>query len=125
VFRKKQIASPLNRQQAMACVPVKNTDVAEERLDTGEVLLSYPMATRPWIDRLARAVGAGEPKIRRKKLQLDALGTAVWDLMDGRRTVRQVVRAFSKTHQLEDRESEMSVTLFLRQLGKRGIVGLR
>lgn len=109
----------------MACVPVKNAGVAEERLDTGEVLLSYPMTTRPWIDRLAKAVGAGEPKIHVKKLQLDALGTSVWDLMDGIRTVGQIVDAFAEHHLLEAREAEMSVTLFLRQLGKRGIVGMR
>lgn len=109
----------------MSCVPVKSAEVSEERTDAGEVLLAYPMATRPWIDRLARAVGAGEPKIHTKRLQLDTLGTSVWELIDGRRTVREIVRAFADTHRLEARESEMSVTLFLRQLGKRGIVGMR
>jgi len=88
-------------------------------------VLSYPVVMRPLFAWLVRRMGAPEAPVRVKKLQLDALGTAVWELMDGRRTVRQVIHDFAGEHQLHPREAEVSVTLFLRDLGKRGIVGLQ
>lgn len=60
-----------------------------------------------------------------KKLQLDALGTEVWDLIDGRRSVRKIIQRFAETHRLHPREAEVSVTRFLRELGKRGLIGLQ
>jgi hypothetical protein len=60
-----------------------------------------------------------------KKFQLDELGTAVWNLMDGKRSVRQLVKIFAGTHRLEPREAEVSVTQFIRELGRRGLIGMR
>jgi hypothetical protein len=52
------------------------------------------------------------------------MGTSVWDLVDGKRSVRMMVRIFAKTHHLENKEAEVSVTSFIRQLGQRGLLGL-
>jgi hypothetical protein len=60
-----------------------------------------------------------------KKLQLDALGTEVWELLDGGTRVRDVIRQFAARHRLQQRETELAVTRFLRELGKRGLIGLR
>jgi len=38
--------------------------------------------------------------------------------------VRQLVERFAKTHQLEAREAEVSVAQFIRELGRRGLIGL-
>ena len=56
-----------------------------------------------------------------KKIELDELGTEVWDLLDGRRSVRHLIKSFAGTHQLEPREAEVSVTQFIRELGRRGL----
>ena len=105
--------------------PVKNIQVREEVLESGVLLLFYPVTMRPWFSRLARRLGGSEESVRFRKLQLDELGTAVWHLLDGNRTVRQVIRAFARAHQLHHREAEISVSQFLRTLGKRGIIGLK
>ena len=60
-----------------------------------------------------------------RKLQLDELGTQVWDLIDGRITVQSLIQRFADNYQLQLKEAEVSVTRFLRELGQRGIVGLR
>jgi hypothetical protein len=125
IFRKKPSESEYTRVGAFEYRPVKNVQVREETLDSGEVLLSYPVTMRPWFARLTRRLGGPEEPVRFRRLQLDELGTAVWHLLDGKRTVRQVIRVFSKAHQLHRREAETSVTQFLRTLGKRGIIGLK
>lgn len=111
--------------EALEYRPVKNIQVREEVLASGDLLLSYPVTMRPWFARLARRLGGPEEPVRFRKLQLDELGTAVWHLVDGNRTVRQVVQAFAREHQLHRREAEISVTQFLRTLGKRGIIGIK
>ena len=94
-------------------------------MDTGDVLLAYPIKVRPWASAVVRRLGMPSSHTREKKLQLDALGTGVWELIDGIRSVRQVIREFSERHQLHPREAEVAVTQFLRELGKRGLIGLK
>jgi hypothetical protein len=115
----------LNREQALACVPVRSGHVREERTTDGVLRLAYPIGARPWVAWVSRRLGAAEPRVRTKQLELDEMGTAVWELVDGRRTVRGVIRRFARRYDLHPREAEVSVTLFLRNLGRRGIIGLQ
>jgi len=124
VFRKKSGASHLSRVQALEYTPVKSREISETRLESGEVVIEYPLIVRPWIAAVARRLGGPQNRKQTKKLQLDALGTSVWDLVDGKRSVRIIIRIFAKTHRLENREAEVSVTSFIRQLGQRGLLGL-
>lgn len=125
VFRKKKPEPQLSRAAALACCPTKSAHITESRLDTGEVILAYPLTVRPWLAALARRLGGPLDTIQTKKLQLDAMGTAVWDLMDGRRSVRRIIWIFAQTHRLDKKEAEVSVTSFIRELGKRGLIGLQ
>ena len=126
VFRQKQTPVKLTRAQAMACIPVKGGLVQESRLETGEILLAYPDHKQPWFTRITRRLGRpGDSKVRIKKLQLDAPGTSVWELFDGRRSVGQVIELFAEKHSLHPKEAEVSVTQFLRELGRRELIGLR
>lgn len=119
-------AAPLmNRGAALACVPVKNRHVREERLDSGEVVLHYPVTVRPWMAAVARWLGAGSAPPRTAKLQLDRLGSAVWSMLDGQTTLRRMAAAFAEKHRLERKEAEVAVAQFIRELGRRGLVGLR
>lgn len=119
-------AAPLKgRSEALACVPVKNRNVREQRLDSGEVVLIYPVTVRPWMAAAARWLGAGDAPPRTAQLQLDRLGSAVWSMLDGRTTLRRVAAAFAELHRLERKEAEVAVAQFIRELGRRGLVGLR
>jgi hypothetical protein len=117
------------RAAALACAPVINDEVAVEQLESGDLLLTYPVVLRPWLERLFRRLGRGQRhrqrQLLRRKVQLDALGTQVWELIDGRRSVGEIVTAFGEAHKLPHREAELSVTTFLRMLGKRGLVAMR
>jgi hypothetical protein len=125
LFKKQHEHPKISRERALSCKPVKNIQVTETRLEAGTMMLTYPVGTRPWVAALIRRFSGALQKPVTKKLELDTLGSAVWNLLDGNRTVKQVIREFSKTYQLHSAEAEMSVTQFLRQLGKRGLIGFR
>lgn len=124
LFRKHNGPDPVSRTEALRCRPVKHPRISEETLEAGVVLVSYPLRTRPWIARIAQRLDRGPEKPVIKKLQLDEMGSATWRLIDGRRTVSRIIREFSDEYQLHPKEAEVSVTLFIRELGKRGIIGL-
>lgn len=117
----------LSREEALSRIPEKNSQVREERQDSGEMLLAYPAAVRPWLSGIVKRLhpnrGESRPIIR--KLQLDQLGTDVWELLDGKHSVDQVIKAFARKHRLHPKEAEVSVVQFLRELGRRGLVGMR
>ncbi|MFZ0240972.1 MAG: PqqD family protein [Desulfobacterales bacterium] len=122
--RKKKGGGP-TREEAFECIPVKNEQVEFVRLDSGDLLLSYPQIIRPW---LGGGLRRRQPKSKRtylKKLQLDRLGTEVWELLDGETRVREIIGQFAARHRLRQREAELAVTRFLRDLGQRGLIGLR
>lgn len=115
----------LTREAALRCIPVRNADVQEERLPSGDLLLTHPVTLRPWMAAVVRRLGREEQSVRLKKLQLDGLGTDVWDLLDGRRTVERVIQEFTEKYQLHAKEAEVAVTRFLRELGRRGLIGMK
>ena len=125
VFKKPSPPSQLTRGQALEFTPVKSRKVKEFRVGTEAVLIEYPLTMRPWISALARRLGKTLDNTRTRKLQLDALGTEVWDMVDGRRSVRRLIQIFSETHRVSTKEAEISVTRFIRELGRRGLIGLR
>jgi hypothetical protein len=125
VFRKTPGKSRMTRTEALSYKPAKNQHITEIRLETGEVVIEYPVAVRPLIAAVARRLGKTQNLTQTRKLQLDALGTSVWDLIDGQHTVRRMINIFAETHRLEKKEAEVSVTHFIRELGRRGLLGLR
>jgi hypothetical protein len=125
VFKRKSHGLGMTRAAALKFTPVKSTRVQESRLETGEIILTYPLDIRPWIDRIAKRFGKKESTPIKKKLQLDELGTAVWEQFNGERSVKQVIQWFAKKYQLHTKEAEVSVTRFLRELGKRGLIALK
>ena len=125
VFRKKRRNVHGDRAAAFKFIPVKNTQVTDEHLESGEVLIHYPVTIRPWIAALVKRFSGSQGEPRTKPLQLDQLGTEVWELIDGNRSVRRIIEIFAETHQLQIREAEVAVSQFIRLLGQRGLIGLR
>lgn len=55
---------------------------------------------------------------------LDALGTEVWTLCDGRRTVEDLIDAFAAKHGLSFHEARVAVTQYLKVLIQRGVLAV-
>lgn len=125
LFKKKNAPPALSREEALDCIPVKNAAVHTSRTPDGVVCLRYPLVVKPWLAELARRFGgptADQPPLR--QLELDELGSLTWDLMDGKRSVRRIVHRFAGETEVHPKEAEVAVTRFLRELGRRGIVGM-
>jgi hypothetical protein len=115
----------LTRNHALECVPVKNPQITQQENVNGELCLSYQVRIRPWFQNIVHKITGKKDDIIRRKLQLDALGTMVWGMIDGKRQAMEIIDDFQKLHQLNRREAEISVTTFLKELGKRGLIVMR
>lgn len=116
----------LTRDAALRCVPVRNSGILTEQLENGLVRITYPARTKPWLAALVKRFSRHAPDgVFVRRLELDQLGAFVWQTIDDRRSVRSIVQHFAATQQVNPREAEVSVTQFLRELGIRGIIGMR
>ena len=113
-----------DRQYALACIPVRNPECTEKQKAEG-ILLSYSIQAKPWFRKVFQTAAGREPETIHKKLQLDSMGSSVWQMIDGKKSVLMISRSFRQQHQLGQREAEISVSEFIQQLGKRGLVALK
>ena len=125
LFRKRRRGPGLTRESALQCVPVKNSAVREVRLENGLVRLYYPLPLKPWLAELRRRFGPPAKGTVEKQIELDELGTLTWDLMDGTLKFSDIVRRFSRRTKVHPKEAEAAVAQFIRELGRRGLIGLK
>ncbi len=113
------------RARNLDMLPVRNTLVREETLEGGLVRLTYLSAYKPWFAGIARRAGVWDGRPLERKLELDVLGSLCWGMIDGLNSVRDMAAGLAARYSLPAREAEISVAAFLRELGKRGIVGFQ
>ena len=113
------------KNDALLCIPEKNTTVKENFLDSGDLILTYQAMYKPFFLRIKKMVGQNPKKTFTRKIQLDGLGVDVWSLLDGEKNVRTIIKEFAVRHTLNYKEAEISVTLFLRSLGEKGLIGIK
>ena len=82
LFKKESKGPSISRAEALDRIPDRNVQISEECLDSGEIVIHYPVTMRPLFAGLVKRFGGPGVQIRTKKLQLDALGTSVWALID-------------------------------------------
>jgi hypothetical protein len=114
--------SPYSKDEALAARPVVNGVVGAVAGDSGLIRLSYPPPLPGWFFRLLPLTRV---KALRRTLELDAMGTFVWEHIDGQRSVRQLAELVIERYRCLPREAEDGVAAFVRELGRRGIIGLR
>ncbi|NMC48410.1 MAG: PqqD family protein [Desulfovibrio sp.] len=125
-FRKKRACpGEMTRERSLAFVPVRNVAVREEKTADGLVRLGYPVTVRPAFAGMLKRVGLWDGRPSLKTLELDAMGSATWALVDGRASVGEVAAAFAARYSLGSREAEVAVASFLRELGRRGLIGFQ
>jgi hypothetical protein len=124
-FKRAKTEIQMSRETALQCVPLKNKAVNVTQRGSDYLRLSYPLLLKPWMDQLLRRLNptGSYPPVRH--LELDALGMQCWDMLDGNRSVAQIVDLFSRQRRVHPQEAEVAVTRFLRELGRRGIIGLK
>lgn len=126
LFRKKKapqgVVKGPTRTEALAGVPRISPSATWVVLENGDVLIEYPLNIKPFFIQLANRFNKGQAQQPTKKLQLDSMGSRVWQMFDGEKDVKTIIRQVSDQSGLSLQEAEISVTTFLRQLGRRGLI---
>lgn len=124
MFRKRRKKPHISREEALSLTPVRSLNVLEETREQ-TTRLSYPMPVKPWVTKVLGSFGKKQKPQPRKTLELDEMGGEVWKHIDGKKSVRDICAAFQKRYGVHRLEAEASVTAFLRELGRRGIIGMK
>jgi len=120
MFRKKQLPT-ISREQMLNSTVAVHSSLRVIRGEEGVVSLGIPMPPAPvlrWFPKLAKA-SSGE-----RKVDLDEVGTFVWDICDRETTVRQMIERLSAEYKMNRKEAEVSLFAFLQTLIKKGLVSL-
>lgn len=112
----------ISRDQALLCIPEKNSLAKEDALESGDLILTYPATYKPFFSKIQQLIRKDPKKTFTRKIQLDSLGVDVWKNIDGQKTVKTLIKDFSDLHRLNYKEAEISVTLFLKSLGEKGLI---
>ena len=112
----------LTRTEALAGIPQRSPSATWQSLENGDILIEYPLDIKPFFIQLTKRFQKDEGQRPTKKLQLDNLGSSVWQMFDGLKDVKTIIKEVSSQSGLSLQESEISVTTFLRQLGGRGLI---
>ena len=116
-----------SRAQVLSARPERHPQVSWSREPGREeglpplVLLRIPRRRDRWGDALARWFKLPE----HKRIELDQIGSDVWELCDGNRSVEAISRRISETYKLNKRQAQTSVTAYLKMLADRRLIGLR
>jgi len=120
-----------SRGQVLAARPVRNPAVQwsrEPRPGTNDgatpaelVLLRVPRRS----DRFGNFVAKVFRLPDFRKLELDEIGSDVWERCDGTHNVDALTKAICDKYRLNRRQSEASVTAYLRMLAERRLVALK
>ena len=108
----------LTREQAMSSLPLRNQALVTRRLGNGETEITVPLRS-DWLGKLLAFIFFVP---RERKIVLETIGSAVWERCDGQHSVAQIAESLAKQHKLSRREAELSLTEYLRRLGKRRLI---
>lgn len=103
----------------LEAVPVRNPEARVEELDDGRTIVRIPVRPRWGVRWLVRQ-DPKRPMLR--SFELDALGSEVWALCDGRRNVRDLIEQLAELKKLNLREAEVSVVAYLKTLTSRAVL---
>jgi len=104
-------------KNALPACPVHNLAADVRQDDEGKVRVTVK-ARRPWF--LVPPVSwIVRPRLTRT-LSLDRIGSRVWNLCDGRRTIENIADEFASVYRLTFHEARASVTGYITDLVRRG-----
>lgn len=109
----------LTREQSMSAIPIRNPLLYWGRNDKDFIVVAMERRT-DWVGQAMEWLFMVPPK---RKLELDEVGSTVWQACDGENTVNDIVEIVAEEYKLSRREVEMSLTKYLRTLGQRKMIG--
>ncbi len=117
-MKKKSKTAPPSRRAWLALCPWRNPALEWFEQD-GRVML-HIQRQKSWKTKILNLF---LPLPEERTIALDAIGTHVWKMLDGKNSVGAIARSVAKEYKLVEREAELSVQQFFRELARRGYVG--
>lgn len=108
----------LSTAQALAAKPIKLVEAEMTVDDAGAGKLKVPLKSSRFLGKIFRM-----PEGSTKTFEFDAIGVFVWESIDGRISVQQLIRKLARKYSLSEREAAVSTNLFLQMLGKKSLIG--
>ncbi len=108
----------IDRRRSLDGIPVVNGVARATLTEAGRVVVVLRhVRGKGLLSRLA-------PPVIERRFELDELGSFVFRLIDGQRTVAGIVEAFREQYRLNRREAELSTVSFLRMLAQRRVIAV-
>lgn len=112
-------APPVPLELILASIPVKNPAIAWEKNERGEVVIKIKLEpSRPGLF----SGFVKEPQ--EKKIVLDAMGSYVWEQIDGQKSINEIADLLAQRFKFHKREAQMSLLAYVQMLAERGLVTL-
>jgi hypothetical protein len=108
----------LTTAQALAAKPMHLVEAVMHVDDAGAGKLKVPIKSTRFFAKIFKM-----PEGATKTFEFDAIGVFVWESIDGRTTVQQLIRKLARKYSLSEREAAVSTNLFLQMLGKKSLIG--
>lgn len=119
LFKRKPKPPPIPLEVLLRSKPVRNPAVKWEKNEKGEVVLKVKLApSKPGL------FSGFVKRPTERKYVLDEVGSYVWELLDGERTVGDVAELLAQRFKLHLREAQASLLAYLRILAERGLIRL-
>ena len=113
----------VSRKQSLDAVVIASQGISIVRADEGLITLQVPFQAPPFVAKLTRFLG-GSHHGGTRDIQLDEVGSFCWNFFDGKTTVREMIHRLSDRYKINRKEAEVSLTTFIRTLGKKRLVFL-
>jgi hypothetical protein len=111
----------VDREAVMTLRPGRNSLLTWEKQPGGETILVVP--ANESVPKITRMMAKWLKTPVERKVELDEVGSFVWDLCDGVHTVESIVQKTGRHYKMNRREAEVSVTMFLQMLHERKFIG--
>ncbi|MCW4020516.1 MAG: PqqD family protein [Candidatus Bathyarchaeota archaeon] len=126
--KKKEEGQAVIRSEFLKIRPVRNPNLKSEKDETGKItlIISLEKPEEETERRRKRRKGIFSrmaPAPTEKRIQLDMVGSIVWELCDGERTAKDIIERLHKEYKVLPSEAEISLNAYFNQLSKRGLLG--
>ena len=110
----------IGREAMLKSKPARNDRLEWVKTDDDETTITLRRDDSNWkVKTLSKVFWIPD----KRTLVLDQIGTQVWDMCDGKTTVKAMIRHLSEDHKLNLKESEASLLAYLKKLGQKNLIG--
>jgi len=128
LFRRKKQKEGIQvpRSIFLKAKPIRNPMLTwEKNKETREVTITVPLKQTSQTNKAKKGIldKIFPPEPEKKIIKLDKVGSIVWELCDGERTIGEIANYLIEKYKIMPEEAEISLSAYFNQLSVRGLIG--